>query len=241
MVEGPEVRLSDLPNVAMTGDRFYSPMFTSDPLQWANFDLTVMFIDPSGRGKDETGYAVNRLCQGLQWLVAAGGFLGGYDDDTLRSLAMIAKAKGVNVMLVEPNFGDGMFRKLLEPVVHAIYPSCTIEDAERAKAQKEARIIDTLEPVMMQHKLVISPDVIESDYKSVEGLTGEDAQRYRLIYQLTRITRDRGALARDDRVDALAGAVAYLLDRMGLDSTKQSKEQAARMKQEQLARFMELR
>jgi len=64
---------------------------------------------------------------------------------------------------------------------------------------------------MMQHKLVISPDVIESDYKSVEGLTGEDAQRYRLIYQLTRITRDRGAW-HERQSGRPGGAVAYLLD-----------------------------
>lgn len=231
--------LSDLPNVAMTGDRFYGPMFTSKDLEWVPFDMTVMFVDPSGRGKDETGYAVVRLCQGMMWLVAAGGFLGGYDDSTLQALAIIAKGKGVNVMLVEPNFGDGMFTKLLAPVVHKVWPSCTVEDADRAKAQKEARIIDTLEPVMMQHKLIVDPEVIESDYKSVQGLSGEDAQRYRLIYQLTRITRDRGALVRDDRVDALAGAVAYLLDRMGLDAQKQVKENRQKLKDEQLARFMQ--
>lgn len=231
--------LSDLNNVAMAGDRFYGPMFTSRDIEWVPFDMTVMFVDPSGRGKDETGYAVVRLCQGMMWLVAAGGFLGGYDDSTLQSLAIIAKSKGVNVMLVEPNFGDGMFTKLLAPVVHKVWPSCTVEDADRAKAQKEARIIDTLEPVMMQHKLIVDPEVIESDYKSVQGLTGEDAQRYRLVYQLTRITRDRGALVRDDRVDALAGAVAYLLDRMGLDAQKQVKENRQRLKDEQLNRFMQ--
>lgn len=231
--------LAELPNVAMTGDRFYGPMFTSEAREWVPFDMTVMFVDPSGRGKDETAYAVVRLCQGMMWLVAAGGFLGGYSDETLKALAVIAKTKGVNNMIIEPNFGDGMFTRLMAPVVHAIYPTCTVEDAERAKAQKEARIIDTLEPVMMQHKLIVDPEVIESDYKSVQGLQGEDAQRYRLVYQLTRITRDRGALVRDDRVDALAGAVAFLLDRMGLDANKQAKENREKLKQEQLDRFMQ--
>jgi len=41
--------------------------------------------------------------------------------------------------------------------------------------------------------------------------TGASAahHRYQLFFQLTRITRDKGALAKDDRLDALAMAVAY--------------------------------
>jgi hypothetical protein len=231
--------LDELPSVAMQGDRYHGPMMTSPPTEWVPFDLTVMFIDPSGRGKDETGFAIVRLCQGMMWLVASGGFIGGYSDETLQALSVLAKRHNVNVMLVEPNFGDGMFTKLLAPVVHKIYPSCTVEDADRANTQKEARIIDTLEPVMMQHKLVVDPAVIESDYKSVEGYPSEEASRYRLFHQMTRITRDKGALGRDDRLDALAGAVAYLLDRMGLDAQKQAASNKDRMRREQLERFME--
>ena len=59
-----------------------------------------------------------------------------------------------------------------------------------------------LEPVLSQHRLVVSRSVIEDDLKV------EDP-RYSLFYQLSRITRDRGALVHDDRLDALAGAVAY--------------------------------
>lgn len=228
----------DIPNVAMTGDNFHNPMMVSKTDEWVPYELTVMFIDPSGRGKDETGYAVVKYLQGTLWLVDAGGFLGGYSDETLYSLAMVAKAKQVNVMVVEPNFGDGMFTKLLQPVVHKIYPTCTVEDAERSNTQKEARIIDTLEPVMMRHKLVVDPGVIEKDYKSVDGLSGEDAQRYRLIYQLTRITRDKGALVRDDRLDALAGAVAYLLDRMGIDSRKAAADNLRKKRDEVIESFV---
>lgn len=230
---------NELPNVAMHGDRFYGPMMVAEPHEWVPFDMTVMFVDPSGRGKDETGYAIVRLCQGMMWLVACGGFIGGYSDDTLQALALLAKRHSVNVMLIEPNFGDGMFTKLLAPVVHRLYPTCTVEDADRANTQKEARIIDTLEPVMMQHKLIVDPSVIENDYKSVEGYAGEEAQRYRLIYQMTRITRDKGSLGRDDRLDALAGAVAYLLDRVGLDADRQAQSNRERLKQEQLARYMD--
>lgn len=234
----PRLVIADIPNVAMTGDRFHRPMYTSPPEEWAEWDHTVMFVDPSGRGKDETAYAIVRNMRGTLWLVAAGGWIGGYTDDILRALAVQAKRYDVPKIIVEPNFGDGMFRKLLEPVVHKVHPNCTVEDAERAKAQKEARIIDTLEPVMMRHKLVVDPKVIEDDYNSTEGVSNDEAQRYRLVYQLTRITRERGALVRDDRVDALAGAVAYHVDRIGQDAQVAAATNRDRLFDEDLARFM---
>jgi hypothetical protein len=234
----PRTVIETLPNVAMQGDRYHRPLFTSEEGKWADFDGTVMFVDPSGRGKDETAYAVVRNCSGTLWLAAAGGFLGGYTDETLMALALIAKKHGANRMLIEPNFGDGMFRRLLQPVVHKVYPDCMVEDADRATAQKEARIIDTLEPVLMRHKLIVDPSVIEDDYQSTADRPPEEAQRYRLMYQLTRITREKGALVRDDRVDALAGAVAYWVERMNQDSVKNQRAHEASMKDQQLERFI---
>ena len=48
--------VEELPNVAMSGDHFHRPAFVSD--NYVEYSGTVMSIDPSGRGKDETGYAV---------------------------------------------------------------------------------------------------------------------------------------------------------------------------------------
>lgn len=230
--------ISDLPNVGLAGDRFVKPAFISVQEEWADFDGTVMTVDPSGRGKDETAYAVVRFCRGMLWLVASGGFVGGYTDETLKSLAILAHRHGVNRILVEPNFGDGMFRRLLEPVVAKVHP-CTVEDADRAQAQKEKRIIDTLEPVLMTHRLVVDPQVVSDDYTSTEGRPGEDAPRYRLMYQLTRITRDKGSLVRDDRLDALAMAVAYWTEYMNRDLDKAAKDHREALRDVELARFME--
>jgi len=85
---------------------------------------------------------------------------------------------------------------------------CTIQESEWAKGHKEGRIIDTLEPVMTQHRLVMDEALIRSDVRSTDHV-------YSLMYQLTHITRDRGCLKHDDRVDALAGAVAYWQKSMG--------------------------
>ena len=87
----------------------------------------------------------------------------------------------------------------------------------RHNKQKERRIIDVLEPVMNQHSLVMDKKVIQKDFDSCQHLPPEQALRYQLMYQLTRLTADRGALTNDDRLDALAMACQYWVDAMAQD------------------------
>lgn len=202
-------RHGDLPCVALKGDYFYAPLGRSE--ETAKYQTVIMFIDPSGRGKDETAYAIVAFLNGYLFLLDVDGFREGYAETVLRTIATRAKAFGVNKIVVEPNFGGGMFAQLLKPFVSTIYPGCAIEDGKAATIQKEARIIDTLEPVMMRHKLIVNQQVIENDYKVYE----KDPQ-YSLFYQMTRLSRERGALAHDDRLDAVEGAVAYFLDMLSM-------------------------
>jgi hypothetical protein len=138
-----------------------------------------------------------------------GGYRGGYSEGVLTTLANKAKDYKVRTVVVEPNFGDGMFNELLKPVLQKAGYPVSILDAERSSAQKDRRIIDTLEPVLNQHKLVVNKALILKDYKSTENLPAEEVNRYRLFYQLTRITKDKGSLVNDDRIDALALGVHY--------------------------------
>jgi hypothetical protein len=202
---------NDLPNVGFTGDRLYKPMQIQEG-QWLPFTGSVMTIDPSGRGQDETGYCVIKMLHGQLFVTAWGGLIGGYSTEVLKELSKIAKAQRVNHVIVESNFGDGMFGKLLTP--HLGYEPEEI----RHNTQKERRIIDTLEPVLNSHKLIIDRQVILKDYSSVEYYSSENKIQYTGLYQLTRVTKDRGALKRDDRLDALAMAVAYWVEHMARDT-----------------------
>jgi len=115
-----------------------------------------------------------------------------------------------------------MFMHLWKPVLHAIYPVAMEE--VRHNTQKERRIIDTLEPVMNRHRLVISSSVIESDYETSFGVrdaSGKLKTPYSLFYQMTRITKDKGAITHDDRLDALAMGVAYFTERMSRDADRE--------------------
>ena len=205
--------IEELPNVAFNGDHLHRPMFMSD--QFVEYSGSVMSIDPSGRGKDETGYAVVKMLNGYLYVRRCGGVAGGYSEEALQKLAVIAKEEKVNEIIVESNFGDGMFNQLFLPVLSKVH-SVTMSEV-RHNTQKERRIIDVLEPVMNQHRLVMDKKVIQKDFDSCQHLPPEQALRYQLMYQLTRITADRGALTNDDRLDALAMACQYWVDAMAQD------------------------
>ena len=209
----PQHELKDLPNLGLAGDKLYGPQDTVG--SWIDYTGSIMAIDPSGRGQDETAYCVVKMLNGQLFVTDAGGVKGGYNKETLETLSVIAKRNKVNEIIVESNFGDGMFTELLKPVLHKIY-DVTINEVRHSK-QKELRIIDTLEPVLNQHRLIIDPKVIEKDWQSVQNYSQEKAPKYTMAYQMTRITKDRGALAHDDRLDALSMAVAYWVEQMAAD------------------------
>lgn len=204
---GPDHIYPGVEAVGLQGDNFHRPGWVAEDT--GPYEGCCLFIDPSGMGADETGYAVVKVMHGRMFLVASGGTKDGYSEQTLKKLVDIAKRHSVNIILHETNYGGGMFGSLMQGACKTYGYPCKVEEADWSNTQKELRIIDTLEPVLMQHRLVVDPQVIVDDYNSTVDYLGEEVNRCRLFYQLARITRDRGSLARDDRLDALAGAVAY--------------------------------
>lgn len=196
----------DLPNVGFTGDTLQYPGTSSG--EFAEYEGSVLAIDPSGRGKDEMGYAVVNHLLGKIYIPTFGGLKGGYVQENLIKLSEIARDYKVNKIVIEDNFGDGMMNNLLQPVLNAIYP-CAIEGI-RNNQQKEVRIIDTLEPLMNQHRLVIDYTAIKNDIQY--SLSDTQNTYYSLMFQLTHINRERGSLIHDDRLDAVTLGVSWWND-----------------------------
>ncbi len=225
----PKEVIEGIHTAGLTGDRYYRPGWRSN--ESAPYSGCVMAIDPSGRGSDETTYAIVKILHGTLFLVASGGFKEGYSEGTLRSLSVLAAEWKANHVIIEANFGDGMFSQLLKPVMARIHP-CQIEEVKHS-TQKERRIADTLEPLMNQHRLVVDKAVIEKDAK-------EPDPKYQLFYQMTRLTRERGALRKDDRLDVLAMAVAYWVEQMARDQDRALAEHQESLRDAELRRFMEI-
>ena len=217
----------DLPNVGLKGDYYVAPMYTSS--EFTKFEGSVMAIDPSGRGEDKTAYCVLKMLHGVLYLTAIGSLDGGYSDETMSRLSHIAKEQEVNYVVIESNFGDGMATALLKPVMAKIHP-CEIEEV-RHNVQKEKRIIDTLEPIMNSHRLVVDDLLIKEDFKLEPD--------HQLFRQMTRITRDKGALRHDDQIDALAIAANYWVERMDRDQTLSYNQHKEDLINQDLERFME--
>ena len=131
--------------------------------------------------------------------------------------------------------GDGMFTELFKPVINAIHP-VTINEV-RHHIQKEKRIVDTLEPILNRHKLIVDSRVIKDDYQSALTYPIEQQSRYMLMYQLTRLTRDKGALLQDDRLDALCMACGYWVEQMAVNADLKINDRKAELLNEELERF----
>jgi hypothetical protein len=79
------------------------------------------------------------------------------------------------------------------------------------------------------------------DYEAVRHdlKTAETDLNYSMFYQLTRITKERGALKHDDRLDVLAQGVAYWVESMARDMDRAKEDYKDRMREEEIRNFMD--
>lgn len=204
----------DLPAVALPGDKWHRPKAVSE---FVPYGETIVALDPSGRGKDETVAVILSQINGFIFVRDIFASQEGYSDTTLREVLRRAKHYGATMCLVESNFGDGMVVELLKRHAQEMKVGISFEEV-RSNTMKEARIIDTLEPVLNQHKLIIDQRLISWDYESNQDMAPEDRLPRMMAYQLTRMCREKGAVRHDDRVDALALGVKYYLDILAISA-----------------------
>lgn len=226
----PQNKREDVPNVGLMGDSYHT--YQTVGSAFSSYTQKILVIDPSGRGKDETGYAVLYQLNGYIFAMEVGGMRGGYEDSTLEALAKIGRKWKVNEYVIEGNFGDGMYLELFKPVAARIHPAAVTE--VKSKGQKELRICDVLEPIMGSHRLIINAAAIVQDYQSASDKDGVRNPIYSLFYQMTRISRERGALAHDDRLDALAIGVQFFVESMAKDANKGEREVTEEWLEEQM-------
>jgi hypothetical protein len=84
---------------------------------------------------------------------------------------------------------------------------------------------------------VVDPSVIRRDFQSAQGYPIEQQARYMLLYQLSRLTKDKGALLQDDRLDALAIAIGYWVEQMAVNADLKINERKNDLMTEELERF----
>ena len=217
----PQNVIKDLPTVGLPGDYFYSPMCIQG--EWHPYQETICSVDPSGRGTDETTAAYLSQRNGYLYLHEMRAYRSGYSDDTLLDILKGCKKYNVSSLVVETNFGDGLVAELFKKHMQNTKQNIGVEEV-RATVRKEDRIIDALEPVMNQHRLVVDRKVVEWDYASNKDDAPELRLLYMLFYQMSRMCREKGAVKHDDRLDCLAQGVKYFTDAMGISAEEQVKQ-----------------
>ena len=213
--------IKDLPTVGLPGDYFYSPMQLQGT--WAPYTESICSVDPSGRGSDETAACYISQRNGFLYLHEVFASKDGYSDNTLLQILRRCKKYGTTKLLVETNFGDGLVGELFKKHLQQTKQAIDVEEV-RANVRKEDRIIDALEPVLNQHRLVIDRGVIDWDFKSNPDAAPEERLLYMLFYQMSRMCREKGAVKHDDRVDCLAQGVKYFTDAMAISAHESIKQ-----------------
>tara|TARA_R100000353_G_scaffold23922_3_gene20697 strand:- start:692 stop:1984 length:1293 start_codon:yes stop_codon:yes gene_type:complete len=211
----PSNVIRNLPTVGLPGDYFYSPMQLSG--DWTPYSETICSVDPSGRGTDETAAAYISQKNGFLYLHEMRSYRDGYSDATLLDILKGCRRYKVTKLVLETNFGDGIVSELFKKHLQQTNQFLDIEEI-RANVRKEDRIIDSLEPVLNQHRLVVDKSVIEWDYKSNPDSPPELRLLYMLFYQMSRMCREKGAVKHDDRLDCLAQGVKYFTDAMSISA-----------------------
>jgi len=211
----PSNVIKDLPTVGLPGDYFYSPMqLVGD---WGPYTETICSVDPSGRGSDETAAAYISQRNGFLYLHEMRAYRDGYTDRTLLDILRGCRKYNASTLLIESNFGDGIVAELFKKHIQQTRQNIYIEET-RANVRKEDRIIDSLEPVTNQHRLVVNRSVIDWDYKSNPDGAPEERLLYMLFYQMSRMCREKGAVKHDDRLDCLAQGIKYYTDALSISA-----------------------
>lgn len=213
----------DLPAVALPGDRWHKPKAVGEYEGWQE---TICAVDPSGRGKDETVAIILSQINGYIFIRDIFATQEGYADNTLREILRRCRKYKAGTCLIESNFGDGAIMELMKKHAQEMKVSIGFDEV-RATTRKEDRIIDTLEPVLNQHRLVLDQRLVDWDYTSNPGEPPEERLPRMFMYQLTRMCREKGAVKHDDRADCLCLGVKYFQDVLAI-SAKDAMVQAKR-------------
>ena len=226
IIYSSENKIHNIKHRGFVNDYFVAPQWTSK--ERLPFEFTILAVDPSGRGEDETGYVVISLLGGKVFVREFGGLIGGYEDEALDKLIELSIKYNVNEVVVESNFGDGAYAKMLAPKLKEKH-NCSLEEV-RAVSRKEKRIIETLEPLMNQHRVIVDRSALEKDY--------EKKAQYSLTYQMTQLTELAGCLIHDDIIDTWQLGIQYLIDYMANDG-KRAEEKWKQEQQKKLDALFE--
>lgn len=228
--------LKTLNAISLDGDKAYGP--SSVAQTFSKWQIVGAFLDPSGRGADEMTLTIGSVLHSTAFVLKQAGWQDGHSEANYTAIAKLCVQYKVQKLVIEADFGGESLAQLLRPIIRAEWEEynkrvsqheqgATEVIAEMSKkVQKELRILEVLEPLFQTHRIVMNQEVLMEDWEQVQRRDGERtmATNYSLMYQITRLTREKGCLAHDDRVEGLGGLMRMFTEHLGLKPQEQAQE-----------------
>lgn len=167
-----------------------------------------MFIDPAGGGGDEIGLGISAAVGPYIHVPLVAGLRGGMTDANMEQICAWVKEFSVENIRCESNMGHGAFEKLLIGYLLKAGLGHVGVTGEYSVGQKERRVINRLVSPLQRHRIVIYPAVLAMQDELGKQYSNEKRAYYNVFHQMANITTDHGSLEKDDRLEALAGAVS---------------------------------
>ncbi len=171
--------------------------------EYGEWEQMCAFLDVSAGGKDSTALAIIGKVGGYLYLLEATEIPGGTSQTTLRKIGELLNKWGCKILQCEVNYGGDMVPALLRPVIGQVCPHAVDIQPVRVTQQKEKRIIQTLKPLFLSHRLGVREKVFRGNES--------------FIKQLTTLKDKKNALKHDDVIDAVASCAAYFTDSLKQD------------------------
>ena len=229
--------------------RMYNASGVSD--KFIPFEHKMMTLDPAGAGGDELSFAAGGATNSFIYLLSVGGFVGGTTKSNIEAVLEKMISLEISVLDIEKNMGHGTVTALFIERIESLKNLAKLRSDELegmctrlglthrqletklneigvteyyVTGQKERRIIDTISPVTRRHKLVVSTQAIEDDWKYCQKHTPEKRLQFSAFQQMGNITYDRNSLVHDDRADCVQRLVEALAPFLSKDEEKASVE-----------------
>jgi hypothetical protein len=230
--------LNALPVMGFEGDHYFGP--ANVPETFSKYTTILAAIDPSGRGSNETGLSIVGELHGRITLLSNKGWRDGYSPKTLKAIAELMVQFNVHKLVIEDNFGDGMFLALLTPYIIRAWQDYNKRRGKETqggteiignrspRVQKELRMLSVLEPASQQHRIVVAASVIEDDFNSIQAYAdtvgSDNMHQYSLMHQWSHLTREKDCLLQDDRLESFAQALGQFAELLGINPWETAKQ-----------------
>ncbi len=206
------------------GEKFYRPFKVAETTK--PYDDRIVYVDPSGSGKDELVYISAGAASGYMVVFKVEGLKGGVSKDNIERIIDHAIAVKASAIYVESNLNTSAewIRAVMDEKYAPRFGRGNLPQVVPVHNQMNKTLrIEALDPIINSGRMVITPDALICDFLSAQDKQVESFQDYTLTAQISNFS-PRDSLPFDDRIDCLAGASAKLSQHLLITPVQQASD-----------------